>query len=180
VRDCLQEFNLLVSTPRNRERAAISEVKYFISDLLEDEDLEIEKTNVSGLVTCKTSLDPFRVVHKLEEFAEQNPFQFRFAIKFTPLEICIESDIDKMVQAAEELQYKMDEGETFRVTVRKRDSDLDHMEIVNEVAEVFNNEVDLEEPDKTVWLEVIGERTGVSILKEEQDILSIMPMQEEE
>lgn len=176
----MQEFNLLVSTPRNRERAAISEVKYFISDLLEDEDLEIEKTNVSGLVTCKTSLDPFRVVHKLEEFAEQNPFQFRFAIKFTPLEICIESDIDKMVQAAEELQYKMDEGETFRVTVRKRDSDLDHMEIVNEVAEVFNNEVDLEEPDKTVWLEVIGERTGVSILKEEQDILSIMPMQEEE
>ncbi|MFO7836402.1 MAG: THUMP domain-containing protein [Candidatus Thorarchaeota archaeon] len=175
----MQDFNLLVSTPRNRERAAISEVRYFVADLLEDDELEIEQTNVSGLVTCKTSLDPFEVVHKLEEFAEQNPFQFRFAIKFTPLEICVESDIDKMVEATEKLRNKIDENETFRVTVRKRYSDLAHMEIVDEVAEVISNEVDLEEPDKTVWLEVIGDRTGISVLSEEQDILSIMPMRDE-
>ncbi|MGV9104111.1 MAG: THUMP domain-containing protein [Promethearchaeia archaeon] len=175
----MQDFNLLVSTPRNRERAAISEVRYFVADLLEDDELEIEQTNVSGLVTCKTSLDPFEVVHKLEEFAEQNPFQFRFAIKFTPLEICVESDIDKMVEATEKLRNKIDENETFRVTVRKRHSDLAHMEIVDQVAEVISNEVDLEEPDKTVWLEIIGDRTGISVLSEEQDILSIMPMRDE-
>ncbi len=175
----MQDFNLLVSTPRNRERAAISEVRYFVADLLEDDELEIEQTNVSGLVTCKTSLDPFEVVHKLEEFAEQNPFQFRFAIKFTPLEICVESDIDKMVEATEKLRNKIDENETFRVTVRKRHSDLAHMEIVDQVAEVISNEVDLEEPDKMVWLEIIGDRTGISVLSEEQDILSIMPMRDE-
>ena len=65
----LGEFNLLVACPRDRERAAISEIRYFIGDLLEDSELKVSKTHISGLLTCKTSLDPFEVVHKLREFA---------------------------------------------------------------------------------------------------------------
>ncbi len=175
----LREFNILVSTPREREQAAMSEVRYFIGDLIGDDDLSISFTNVSGLLTCTTALDPFETIHQLTEFAEENPHQFRFAIKFTPIEMCVKSEIENIVEAAQELRSKIGEEETFRVTVRRRHTDLNHMEIVGATADVISREVDLEEPDKHLWIEVIGDVTGVSVLVEEEDILSIMTMRDE-
>ena len=175
----LREFNILVSTPREREQAAMSEVRYFIGDLIGDDDLSISFTNVSGLLTCRTSLNPFEVIHELSEFAEENPHQFRFAIKFTPIEKCVKSEIETIVEAAQELCSKVREDETFRVTVRRRHTDLDHMEIVGATADVISREVDLEKPDKHLWIEVIGDVTGVSVLVEEEDILSIMTMRDD-
>ncbi|MHA2022091.1 MAG: hypothetical protein ACTSWQ_00340, partial [Candidatus Thorarchaeota archaeon] len=87
----LGEFNLLVACPRDRERAAKSEIQYFIGDLIGDPELKVSNTHISGLLTCRTSLNPFEVVQKLREFALENPYQFRFAIRFTPIELCVES-----------------------------------------------------------------------------------------
>jgi tRNA acetyltransferase TAN1 len=157
----------------------MSEVRYFIGDLIGDEELSISFTNVSGLLTCKTSLDPFETIHQLTEFAEDNPHQFRFAIKFTPIEMCVRSEIESIVEAVTELRSKIEVDETFRVTVRRRHTELDHMEIVSAAADLISREVDLEEPDKHLWIEVIGDVTGVSVLIEEKDILSIMTMRDD-
>ncbi|MCK5151770.1 MAG: THUMP domain-containing protein [Candidatus Thorarchaeota archaeon] len=132
-----------------------------------------------GLITCKTSLDPFSVIEKLKEIAEENAYQFRYAIRFTPLERCVNSDIDSIVNAVEELLPKIDENESFRVTVRRRHTDLDHMEVVSAVASVVSRKVNLDNPDKTVWIEIVEELTGISILDPEQDILSIMTMRDD-
>ena len=132
-----------------------------------------------GLITCKTSLDPFSVIEKLKEIAEENAYQFRYAIRFTPLERCVNSDIDSIVNAVEELLPKIDENESFRVTVRRRHTDLDHMEVVSAVASVVSRKVNLDNPDKTVWIEIVEELTGISILNSEQDILSIMTMRDD-
>ena len=132
-----------------------------------------------GLITCKTSLDPFSVVEKLKEIAEENAYQFRYAIRFTPLERCVKSDIDSIVNAVEELLPKIDENESFRVTVRRRHTDLEHMDVVSAVASVVSRKVDLDNPDKTVWIEIVEELTGISILNQEKDILSIMTMRDD-
>ena len=95
----LHEYNLLIGCPRNRERAARSEVNYFIGDLLGDSDLRVSNTHVSGLLACLTGLDPFEVIKQLTELANENPYQFRYAIKFTPLERCVESEIPKIAAA---------------------------------------------------------------------------------
>ncbi|MFW9832393.1 MAG: THUMP domain-containing protein [Candidatus Thorarchaeota archaeon] len=178
-RERLQEYNLLVSCPRDRERAATSEIRYFIGDLLEDADLKVSRTPISGLLACKTSLDPFEVVQRLREFAVENPYQFRFAIKFTPIEECVESDMDKIVEATERLLPKIGEDESFRVTVRRRHTELENMEVVKAVAEVIPRKVNLDSPDKTVLVEIVGEWTGVSILADNDDTLSIMTMRDD-
>ncbi|MFW9959999.1 MAG: THUMP domain-containing protein [Candidatus Thorarchaeota archaeon] len=175
----LRAFNLLVGCPREREKAAKSEVRYFIGDLLQDAELLISFTNVSGLITCWTSLDPFYVVHKLREFALENPYQFRFGVRFTPLEYCVESNLEVISRTARHLLGKIGENETFRVTVRRRQTNLENMEVVRAVAEEIPRKVNLDEPDKTIWVEIIGELTGVSVLNEERDILSITSMKEE-
>jgi len=176
----LRDYNLLVGCPRDRERAARSEIQYFIGDLLGDEELKIANTHVSGLLACRTGLDPFDVVHSLTELANENAYQFRFAIKFTPLERCVSSKIPDIVAAVEELSSKIQDGETFRVTVRRRHTELQNMEVVEAAAAVVSRTVNLDEPDKTIWIEIVGEWTGVTILDQDRDILSIMTLRDDE
>ncbi len=176
----LEEFNLLVACPRDRERAAISEIRYFIGDLMEDSELKVHKTHISGLLTCKTSLDPFEVVQKLREYALENPYQFRFAIRFTPVERCVESDIEAIKGATRNLLKKIGEDETFRVTVRRRHTDLENMAVVVAVASEINRKVNLDNPDKIVLVEIVSDTTGISILDDETDVLSIMTMRDDQ
>ena len=174
----LGEFNLLVACPRDREQAARSEIQYFIGDLMEDSELKISKTHISGLLTCKTSLDPFEVVQKLREFALENPYQFRFAIRFTPIEQCVDSDIEAIKGAARKLLQKIGEDETFRVTVRRRHTNLENMDVVVAVASEIERKVNLDNPDKIVLVEIVSDTTGISVLNDETDVLSIMTMRD--
>ena len=173
-------YNLLVGCPRDREHAARSETQYFIGDLLEDSGLRISRTPVSGLLACRTNLDPFDVIHKLKEFAVENPYQFRFAIRFTPLQVCVPSEISQIVEAAKELYTQISENDSFRVTVRKRHSELHSMDVIEQVAAVVSRKVDLDTPDKIIWIEIVGSWTGISVLNEEKDILSIMTMRNDQ
>jgi tRNA acetyltransferase TAN1 len=175
----LHNYNLLVGCPRERERAARSEVQYFIGDLLEDAELKVYRTPISGLLAALTTLDPFDVIHRLREFALENAYQFRFAIRFTPIERCVSTSINEIVKATEELSTKIEENDSFRVTVRRRHTDLENMEVVTAAAAVIPRRVDLDQPDKTVWIEIVGEWTGVSVLNQKEDILSIMTMRDD-
>jgi tRNA acetyltransferase TAN1 len=125
-------------------------------------------------------LNPFDVVHQLKDFALENPYQFRFAIRFTPLEVCIPSEISQIVDAAKKLRTQISENQSFRVTVRKRHTELHTMDVIEKVAAVIPRKVDLDHPDKTVWIEIVGPWTGISVLEEEKDILSIMTMREDQ
>ncbi len=175
----LRDYNLLVACPRDRERAAKSEVMYFVGDLLEDPDLKVSNTNISGLLAGKTSLNPFEVVHRLREFALENAYQFRFAIRFTPIEECVDSNIEDIVEATRRLLPKIDTDESFRVTVRRRHTELENMEVVTAVAAEIPRKVNLDAPDKTVLVEIVGEWTGLSVLETEEDILSVMTMRDD-
>ncbi len=145
-----------------------------------DPGLKITRTNVSGLLACHTTLDPVKVVHQLREFALENPYQFRFAVRFTPLEFCIDSDMEEMVRVAKELGTKIQEEESFRVTVRRRHSTLETMEVITAVAAVISRKVNLDNPDSTLWIEIVGDWTGMSLIDPEKDILSIMSLRDDE
>ena len=176
----LGQFNLLVACPRDRERAARSEIQYFIGDLIGDAKLKVSNTHISGLLTCMTSLDPFEVVQKLREFALENPYQFRFAIRFTPIELCVDSKIELIQEATRSLLHKIDEDESFRVTVRRRHTDLENMDVVEAVASEIKRKVNLDNPDKIVLVEIVSDTTGISVLDDESDVLSIMTMRNDQ
>ncbi len=152
---------------------------YFIGDLLGDPELRVAHTHISGLLACKTSLDPFDVVHRLREFALENAYQFRFAIRFTPLEECVDSNLEDIVEATQRLLPKIGEDESFRVTVRRRHTELENMQVVTAVAAEIPRRVNLDAPDKTILVEVVGDWTGLSVIDKEDDILSIMTMRDD-
>jgi tRNA acetyltransferase TAN1 len=72
-----------------------------------------------------------------------------------------------------ELQSKIKENESFRVTVEKRFTSTPASDIIEAAATIIERRVDLNRPDKIVLIEVVGGLTGISIIKPE-DILSII------
>jgi len=174
----LKDFNLVISTYRRRENDCISELWYVLQDF-GDKKINASTTGLPGLIVAKTSLDPFEVVERIRKEAEEKPWYFRLILKIVPIERVVEADLDKIMEAARELALeKIGKEETFRITVRKRLSTLNRDEIIDRVASVIDRKVDLKNPDKIVWIEIIGDVAGISVLKPEH-VVSLQKIRRE-
>ncbi|ABL77624.1 THUMP domain-containing protein [Thermofilum pendens] len=160
----LGEFNLVVSTYRQRENDCISELWFFAKEL-GDSRLDASKTGLPSLVVAKTSLDPEDFVAKAREKIEENPWYFRYILKITPIQVTVDADIQQIVEAALRLSSsRLNPGETFKVEAHIRLSELRREDIIREIASRITNKVNLDNPDKIVLVEVIGDRAGVSVI----------------
>ena len=167
----LKEFNLLASTSRGYEKYARSELR-FLFERIGDTSPAIERTGVSGLIAVKTNIDAIEAVRRFRTLLQQSPYEFRFILRIIPIEKVVQTDMDLIQQTVTELCSKIEENETFRVTVEKRFTTTHSKEIIEKVAANIKRKVNLTNPDKIILIEILGGFTGVSILKPE-DILSV-------
>jgi len=168
----LEDFNLLISTGRGYESDASSEIWYFLGEL-GDPTAQVDKTEISGLIVAKTKLDPFQVTEKLRAIVKERPWDFRYILKVTPIERVIRSDLDAIRFASAEFASKIQPNETFRVTVEKRHSELSTINVIEAAAAEIDRKVNLENPDKIVLVEILGNLTGLSVIKG-TDILAVV------
>jgi len=168
----LGNFNLLVSTSRRNEKKACNEFWYLLREA-GDVSAEVEPSNISGLVVSRTNLDPVKAVERLRGILLQRPWEFRYVLKICPIQVIVPTDLGEIgVNAAELASTHIGKGESFRITVDKRRSNLRSREIVEEVARRIDRKVNLEEPDKIILVEILGDITGISVIPPEA-ILSI-------
>ena len=168
----LKDFNLLISTSRGNEENTCSEAWHLLS-AVGDTSATIDKTGVIGLITAKTTLNPFEVIKKFREILKESPWEFRYTLRVIPIERILHTNLKEIQGAATELASKIDPNETFRVTAEKRFTALSTKEIIEAAATNIDRKVELENPDKIVLIEIIGELTGISIMKS-VDILSVV------
>jgi tRNA(Ser,Leu) C12 N-acetylase TAN1 len=168
----LEDFNLLISAPRGRERAACFEIARLLRKA-GDESTRTERTHVPGMVVARTSLAPRDAISALRSILNQEPWKFRSVLKVVPIDITIPTDLGKIQDAADSLFNGIEEGETFRVTVEKRGHELSSAQIIEAVASAIDRKVDLERPDKIALVEVIGETTSLSLISP-GDILAVV------
>ena len=168
----LRDFNLLATTSRGNERDACSELWYLLGEI-GDSAPNVEKTGVSGLIAAKTAFDPVWAIEKLRKILNDRPYEFRYTLRIIPIEKIVRTDLDEIQHAATELSSKIDENETFRITVEKRFTTISSRSIIEETAAKIERKVDLRKPDKILLIEVVGGLAGISILKPDE-ILSIM------
>ncbi|MFX1450858.1 MAG: THUMP domain-containing protein [Promethearchaeota archaeon] len=167
----IKKFNFLISCPRLHERDACAEIWYFFS-FIGDEEAKCRKSKFPGLVYAKSSLDPFIAIKKLRALAVEDPYSFRFVLKIQPIEEIVPSTIDDMIAWVKKKSGSISNSQTFRITVEKRMSDLDRDEIIEILANLIDNKVNLKNPDKIVMVQILGDYTGLSIIDPE-DIISI-------
>jgi len=168
-------FNIIVSTLRNRENEAISELWYLFREI-GDESISARRAVVPGLLLVKTSLNPFEAVHKLEERAKERPWDFRYVLKLTPIQVVVPTSLNEISTEAVKLANKsIALNESFKISINKRATQLKSEEIIGSIASNVNRKVNLTNPDKVILVEVVGPETGISVLKP-SDIVSIVKL----
>ncbi len=146
-----------------------------LCDILEefgDSDVKVTITEMSGILTAETKLDPVEVVRKIKEMVLDEPWSVRYCLRIIPIQKVIETKIEEIEKTVSEMSKEITEGETYRISIEKRNSNLSSQEIIKKIATKIKNKVSLEFPDKVVLIEILGNKTGVSILKK-SDVLSI-------
>lgn len=167
-------FNLVVSTGRGVEGKCIYELKR-VGEIL-NVDIKASFTGFDGLLTATVSSDPVEFTGRLRELVTKGEFVPRFILKVVPIHEVVKTDLEEIVEHAVNLALaKINEGETYKVEVRKRGVDLSRMEIIDKIASKIPRKVKLEHPDKIIQLEVFPTKTGIGVIRE-SDIFSLLKL----
>ena len=168
----LSDFNLLASTMRGSERQMVYELEFLLKEA-GDATPKADKAGIRGLVVAKTELDPVVAVEKFRTILQEKPYEFRYSLRIIPIQKVIHTNLEEIKVASVELTSKMNENETFRVTVEKRFTSIHSHDIIEAVASDVKNKVDLDKPDRMLLIEVLGGYTGLALLKP-TDLISVL------
>ncbi|GGP20455.1 RNA-binding protein [Thermocladium modestius] len=165
-------FNLVVSTGRRTEGYCMSELKK-IGDLL-GVSVKVQFTGFDGLLTALSSIDPFNYVRGIKSLINSNKYLPKFTLKVVPVQVVVDTDVDKIKQAALELASRnIGENETFKIEIRKRGVDLRRAQIIDAIAPQVGRKVNLDSPSKIINIEVFPSETGISVLTDD-DVFSLL------
>ena len=164
-------MNLIVTCARHLEGDTEDEL-IDILDKLGDSDVKISVSSMSGIITAQTKLDPIEVVKKMREMLLDEPWSIRYCLRVIPIQKVVETNIEEIEKIISNISNQIEEKETYRILIEKRNSDISSKEIITKIANGIKNKVSLDFPDKIILIEILGGMTGISILKE-VDILSI-------
>ena len=164
-------MNLIVTCARNLEGEAEEEIMDIL-DELGDPDVKISVSNMSGIITVQTKLDPIEVVRKMKEILLDEPWSIRYCLRVIPIQKIVETNLEKIEECISSISDKIKDDESYRILIEKRNSDISSKEIITNIANQIKNKVSLDFPDKIILIEILGIVTGISLIKK-SDILSL-------
>jgi tRNA acetyltransferase TAN1 len=157
-------LNLIITCGRNLESEAKNEIKKIINEL-GDQELEVFNSGMRGILTVNTMINPLEVIDYARNKINEEPWFMRYCLRIIPIQIVTDTDVDKIKQNIIKFKDCIQKNDSFRITVEKRNSAISTKEIITEIAKALPNKVSLEKPTWTILIEVLGGKTGISILK---------------
>ena len=164
-------MNLIITCPRNLEEETKKEVEKNLESF-GDEDPVVTITSMRGILTAQTNLEPVLAVKSFKKIIEDEPWAIRYCLRIIPIQTITESESDKIVEQVQKLiKLKNPEG-SFRITLEKRNSSISSNELISKIATGIPNKVSLENPDWVILVEILGGKTGISVL-DNDSVLSV-------
>jgi tRNA acetyltransferase TAN1 len=164
-------LNLIITCARHLESDTRQEIVNIL-DKIGDSEPKITITNMSGILTAETKLDPIKVVKKIKDMILDEPWCIRYSLRIIPIQKIIETKLESIEDGITDLIKLIFTEETYRISIEKRNSDISSQELISRIAKKMKNKVSLEFPDKVILIEIMGNKTGIAIVKK-TDILSI-------
>jgi tRNA acetyltransferase TAN1 len=156
-------MNLIITCQRNLEEPTILEIKNSL-ERFGDRDAIVEKTIFSGIIQVETGLDIMQVLENFKEIIEDEPWLIKYCSRIIPIQDECESKLDKIKDKVINLSHIIKKNDTYRITIEKRQSSLHTKEIISEIANSLSNKVSLENSDWEIIVQVLRNKTGVSII----------------
>ena len=158
------EFNFIATTFRFKEDDLVDEIKelfYEFGDLY----AAVRTTHIDGLVVGLCSKDPIDFIVFLRAKLKDAPWDIRYLLRFIPVEKVVLANLPELKNISVELVKKVSNGESFKILVEKRHTNLKKIDIINEIAPFLSKRVDLTTPIWVLLIEIIGRYAGVSVIK---------------
>ena len=164
-------MNLIITCPRHFEEEAGEEIKRILFEF-GDEEPKIIISNMPGILTCMTSLNPIEVIEKIREKILDEPWSIRYCLRLIPVQGVCKTNIKEIEAEILKKVGIIKLGESYRITIEKRNSKISSEEIISKIAKNISHKVSLDTPDWIILIEIIGDETGVSVIRN-NNILSV-------
>ena len=164
-------MNLIITCARHLETETSDEIGKIL-DSLGDAEPDISITDMSGILTVQTKLDPFAVIKKIHKQLLDEPWYVRYCLRLIPIQDTVDTEINSIGKSIECIRSKILKEDSYRISIEKRNSDISSQELISNIASSIPNKVALDNPDKIILIEILGGRTGVAVIQE-GDILSV-------
>ena len=115
-----------------------------------------------------TSIEPSKIIDWVKDKVVEEPWLIRYCLRMIPIQTITETEMDKITESVIKLKDIIKQNDSYRITIEKRNTDVSSTEIITDIAKIFPNKVSLNQPDWIVLIEILGEKTGISILKDSE------------
>ena len=160
-------MNLLVTCARNLEIETKNEIGKIL-DEIGDQESEVLNVGMRGILMVNTSIEPSKIIDWVKDKVVEEPWLIRYCLRMIPIQSVTETDMSKITNDVIKLKDVIQQNDSYRITIEKRNTDMSSTEIITEIAKIFPNKVSLNQPDWIVLIEILGNKTGISILKENE------------
>ena len=164
-------MNLIVTCARHLETETEEELRKVLEEMGDVQSI-ITITKMSGILTVTTILNPLEVIKKVRERVIEEPWSIRYCLRMIPVQETTETNLESIEKQISHMKDMISEEESYRISIEKRNSDISSQELISRIAKNIKNKVSLEFPDKVVLIEILGNMTGLAIVRR-TDILSI-------
>jgi tRNA acetyltransferase TAN1 len=169
----INNFNLLVSTSRFNEENAKAEL-WFTLLVCGIKYPIISKLSYSGLLSAFINQETRPVIEKMKKILIKYPKFYQYILKIVPVDFVCETNIN-IINEIVMSHYRdyLKPEETFMINLKRRKSEIiDRERSINIIAKNINNKVNLSNPDKIIWIEILGNKCGISFIKN-SDIFTV-------
>ena len=125
-----------------------------------------------GLITALTEIDAKTVIRKIQKISKKNPHFFQYVLKIIPIDFVCETNTKILTNLIQD-HYKtfIKERDSFKIELKRRKHEkIERNTLIERIAVGIHNKVDLENPDKVIRIEVLGNFSGVSFLGKKEII----------
>jgi len=160
-------LNLLVTCARNLETETKNEIGKIL-DEIGDQESEILNVGMRGILMVNTNIEPSKIIDWVNDKVVEEPWLIRYCLRMIPIQSITETEMSKITKEVIKLKDVIQQNDSYRITIEKRNTDMSSNEIITEVAKIFPNKVSLNQPDWVILIEILADKTGISILKENE------------
>ncbi len=159
---------ILVTIDEDARKDAMPRVR----DLLKQagaENVMILKDRPSGIIEAWVPGDPRPIVQRLNDLYEQDPARFHGTHRWMPVESWARADPRDLEAYAELFRRTLKDDESWKVEVRKHDADVSSHELIENITKLIDQpNVNLEDPDRTLFVNVLGNRLGFADIQPDE------------
>ena len=164
-------MNLIITCARSLESETKNEISKIL-DELGDQEPEILNVGMRGILMVNTIIEPSKIIDYVKNKIIEEPWLIRYCLRIIPIQKIVETNLEKIQECISSISNKIEDNESYRILIEKRNSDISSKEIITNIANQIKNKVSLDFPDKIILIEILGIVTGISLIKK-SDILSL-------